>query len=101
MPKHNMLIQQSAWEGIRQIARYKIKTVGPKSAENFMKKILDTMRLLEETPLLGSLHHDGDLQRLGYRKLFCGEYVCIYKVVEGRAVVLRIFHGSESYKLRI
>ena len=98
MPKHNMLIQQSAWEDIRQIARYKIKTVGPKSAENFMKKILDTMRLLEETPLL---HHDSDLRRLGYRKLFCGEYVCIYKVVEGRAVVLRIFHGSESYKLKI
>lgn len=101
MPKHNMLIQQSAWEDIRQIARYKIKAVGPKSAESFMKKILDTMRLLEETPLLGSLHHDGDLQRLGYRKLFCREYVCIYKVVEGRAIVLRVFHGSESYKLKI
>ena len=101
MPKHNMLIQQSAWEDIRQIARYKIKAVGPKSAENFMKKILDTMRLLEETPLLGPLHHDDDLRRLGYRKLFCGEYICIYKVVEDRAVVLRVFHGSESYKLRI
>ena len=101
MPKHNMLIQQSAWEDIRQIARYKIKAVGPKSAENFMKKILDTMRLLEETPLLGPLHHDSDLRRLGYRKLFCGEYICIYKVVEDRAVVLRVSHGSESYKLRI
>lgn len=101
MPKHNMLIQQSAWEDIRQIARYKIKTVGPKSAENFMKKILDTIRLLEETPLLGPLHHDSDLRRLGYRKLFCGEYIYIYKVVEDRAVVLRVFHGSESYKLRI
>lgn len=101
MPKHNMLIQQSAWEDIRQIAKYKIKAFGPKSAENFMKKILDTMRLLEETPLLGPLHHDSDLRRLGYRKLFCGEYICIYKVVEDRAVALRIFHGSESYKLRI
>ena len=101
MPKHNMLIQQSAWEDIRQIAKYKIKTVGPKSAKNFIKKILDTMRLLEETPLLGPLHHDSDLRRLGYRKLFCGEYICIYKVVEDRAVVLRVFYGSESYKLRI
>ena len=101
MPKHNMLIQQSAWEDIRQIARYKIKAVDPESAESFMKKILDTMRLLEETPLLGPLHHDSDLRRLGYRKLFCGEYICIYKVVEDRAVVLRVFHGSESYKLRI
>ncbi len=101
MPKHNMLIQQSAWEDIRQIARYKIKTVDLKSAENFIKKILDTMRLLEETPLLGPLHHDSDLRRLGYRKLFCGEYICIYKVVEDRAVVLRVFYGSESYKLRI
>ena len=96
-----MLIQQSAWEDIRQIAKYKIKTVGSKSAKNFMKKILDTMRLLEETPLLGPLHHDSDLRRLGYRKLFCGEYICIYKVVEDQAVVLRVFHGSESYKLRI
>ena len=101
MPKHNMLIQQSAWEDIRQIARYKIKTVDLKSAENFIKKILDTMRLLEETPLLGPLHHNSDLRRLGYRKLFCGEYICIYKVVEDRAVVLRVFYGSESYKLRI
>ena len=90
-----MLIQQSAWEDIRQIARYKIKTVDLKSAENFIKKILDTMRLLEETPLLGPLHHDSDLRRLGYRKLFCGEYFSIYKVV------LRVFYGSESYKLRI
>lgn len=101
MPKHNMLIQQSAWEDIRQIARYKIKTVGSKFAENFMKKILDTMRLLEETPLLGPLHHDDDLRRLGYRKLFCGEYICIYKAAEGRAVVLRIFHRPESYKLKL
>lgn len=101
MPKHNMLIQQSAWEDIRQIARYKIKTVDLKSAENFIKKILDTMRLLKKTPLLGPLHHDSDLRRLGYRKLFCGEYICIYKVVEDRAVVLRVFHGSESYKLKI
>ena len=82
-----MLIQQSAWEDIRQIA-YKIKTVGSKSAENFMKKNTGTMRLWEET-LLSPLHHDSDLRRLGYRKLFCGEFVCIY-VVEGRALFLDI-----------
>ncbi len=66
-----------------------------------MKKLLDTMGLLEENPLLGPLHHDADLRRLGYRKLFCDEYVCIYSVVEGRAVVLRVFHGSEFYKIRL
>jgi len=56
--------------------------VGPQSAEEITDKLLDTIEILEEHPLAGAEHPDMFLQKHGFGKLLCGDYVCVYKVIE-------------------
>ena len=76
-------------------------TASEKSAQTLLEaitnRLLDTIDLLEETPLIGPLHHDPVLQSMGYRKLLCGQYVCIYRIVDGIPIVYRVFHESQNY----
>ncbi len=90
-------ILPAAYEDILNIADYRIREVGPNSAEAITNRLLDTIDLLEETPLIGPLHHDPVLQSMGYRKLLCGHYVCIYRIVDGAPIVYRVFHESQNY----
>ena len=51
-------IPPAAYEDILNIADHRIREVGPNSAEAITNRLLDTIDLLEETPLIGPLHHD-------------------------------------------
>lgn len=90
-------ILPAAYEDILNIADYRMREVGPNSAEEITNRLLDTIDLLEEIPLIGPLHHDPALQSMGYRKLLCGQYVCIYRIVDGTPFVYRVFHESQNY----
>lgn len=92
-------ILAAAYEDILNIADYRMRTVGPQSAQAITDKLLDTIDLLETTPLLGPLHHDPVLQNMGFRKLICGSYVCIYRMLDEVPTVYRVFHESQSYAL--
>lgn len=90
-------ILPAAYEDILNIADYRVREVRPNSAEEITNRLLDTIDLLEEAPLIGPLHHDPALQSMGYRKLLCGQYVCIYRIVDGTPFVYRVFHESRNY----
>ena len=94
-------ILQSAWEDLAEIADYLVRVSGERVAEETTDEILDTIELLAPTPLLGSLHHDPVLQRLGYRKLICGRYICVYRMVDDVPVVYRVFHERQNYAWRL
>lgn len=94
-------ILATAWEDISAIADYHIKNVGPQSAERITDTLLNTIELLEAHPYLGPLHSDPVLQMQRYRKLLCGPYVCVYRVIDGVPTVYRIFHGSQNYASRL
>jgi len=44
---------------------------------------------------MGAQHPDPELARLEYRKVICGDYVCVYKVIETH--VYRIVNGKKDY----
>ena len=90
-------ILSSAVEDISQIADHHLRRVGPNSAEAVTDRLLDTIALLGGAPFLGALHHDPVLQSMGYRKLVCGRYVCVYRIVDDVPTVYRVFHESQSY----
>ena len=90
-------ILPSAVEDLSAIADHHLRRVGPASARSVTDAILDSIALLGDQPSLGPLYHDEVLQSRGYRKLVCGRYVCVYRVVGGTPVVYRIFHGSRDY----
>lgn len=94
-------ILQSAWEDLADIADYLVRVSGERVAEETTDEILDTIELLASTPLLGPLHHDPVLQQLGYRKLICGRYLCVYRVIDDTPVVYRVFYGRQDYAWRL
>lgn len=94
-------ILQSAWNDLAEIADYLMRASGERIAEETTDAILDTIELLGATPFLGPLHHDRVLQQLGYRKLVCGKYVCVYRIVDDIPVVYRVFHGRQNYAWRL
>ena len=93
MPDTQLVILTPAWQDIDRISDLHLMLVGPKSAEEITDKLLDTIALLAEQPYMGALHPDPFLAEHQYRKLICGKYVCIYKVIDQTVYVYRIVDG--------
>ena len=92
-----LMILTPAWQDIDRISDLHLMLVGPKSAEEITDKLLDTIALLAEQPYMGALHPDQFLAEHQYRKLICGKYVCIYKVIDQTVYVYRIVDGRTDY----
>ena len=82
MPKYKLEILTTAVNDIERIAKYHLRMVGPGSAEKITNKLLDTIQPLEEQPFIGTEHPDKLLSKQNFRKLNCGDYICISKVIE-------------------
>jgi toxin ParE1/3/4 len=97
MPEAKVVILTPALNDIDRIADYHLLAVGPISAEKITDKLLDSIEKLGEYPLLGTEHSDPVLQKKGYRKLVCGEYICVYRLIEDTLYVYRVVHGTTDY----
>lgn len=97
MPDTQLVILTPAWQDIDRISDLHLMLVGPKSAEEITDKLLDTIALLAEQPYMGALHPDPFLAQHQYRKLICGKYVCVYKVIDQTVYVYRIVDGRTDY----
>lgn len=97
MSKVKVEILTPALNDIDQIADYHLLAVGPISTEKITDKLLDSIEKLGECPLMGTEHSDSVLQKKGYRKLVCGEYICVYRLVDDTIYVYRVVHGATDY----
>ena len=97
MPKCQVKLLPSAWEDLDRIADYHLMMVGPASAEKITDAILDTVETLGDFPYMGPLHPDPVLAGREFRKVLCGNYVCVYRVIEPDLYVYRIVHGAADY----
>lgn len=97
MPDKQLVILTPAWQDIDRISDLHLMLVGSKSAEEITDKLLDTIALLAEQPYMGALHPDPFLAGHQYRKMICGKYVCIYKVIDQTVYVYRIVDGRTDY----
>lgn len=95
MPKPKIL--SAAFDDILRIADHRIRAIGLRSAQEITDKLLAAIGLLESTPLMGPLHHDPVLQNMGFRKLVCRPYVCIYRMLDDVPTVYGVFHESQDY----
>ena len=77
----------------RELLSYYRNTVGISSARKFADNILETVSRLVEFPEMGVLKEEKLLGRYGFRALFIGKYVCIYRVDED---AVRIFHLADA-----
>lgn len=97
MPRAKVAILTPALNDIDKIADYHLLAVGPISAEKITDKLLDSIENLGEYPLLGAEHSDPVLQERGYRKLVCGEYIVVYRLIDDIIYVYRVVHGTIDY----
>ena len=77
----------------RELLSYYRNTVGISSARKFADNILETVSRLAEFSEMGVLKEEKLLGRYGFRALFIGKYVCIYRVDED---AVRIFHLADA-----
>lgn len=96
---HNCQIRITApaWKDIDRISDYHLLLVGPNSSKNITDKLLDTIALLADNPYLGAQHPDPVLAKNDFRKILCGDYVCIYKVIDEMVYIYRIVNGKTDY----
>ena len=85
----------------RDLLLYHKNTVGTQSAEKFAKMILSSVRKLETFPQLGVLKETQLLGRYGFRALFIGKYVCIYRIVEDSVLIYYIADARTNYMYHI
>jgi len=97
MPKFRVEILDPAKNDINQIAQYHLTAVGPKSASKITDKLLDSIEELGDYPMIGAEHPDSDLSKRGYRKLVCGEYVCVYRIIDNTVYIYHVVHGATDY----
>jgi plasmid stabilization system protein ParE len=97
VPKFNVEILSPAVKDIERIAEYHLRMVGPGAAEKITDKLLDTIQTLEEHSFAGMEHPDNILSKQNYRKIICGDYICVYKVIEKRVYIYRVVHGATDY----
>lgn len=97
MPIAKVEILTPALNDIDRIADYHLLAVSPVSAEKITDKLLDSIGKLGAYPMLGAVHPDPVLQEKGYRKLVCGEYICVYRLIDDTIYVYRVVHGTTDY----
>lgn len=77
----------------RELLSYYRNTVGLPAARKFSQMLFDEIEKLADFPNLGVLKEDRLLGRHGFRALFIGKYVCVYRVDED---AIRIFHLADA-----
>ncbi len=85
----------------RDLLRYYKNTVGPQSARRFSQQVLDTVAGLETFPEMGVRREDLLLGKLGFRALFIGKYVCIYRIEEDAVIIYHLADARTNYIYRI
>lgn len=54
--------------------------------------VLGKAELLDSFPLIGSVHRDPFLAARGFRRLFAGRWVAVYRIDGDEACIYRVFH---------
>ncbi len=93
----DLVLLKPAQLELEEIALLHRNLVGPNSARHITDLILDTLSRLELFPLSGHIIRDSELQRLGYRYVIAGKYVCIYRLLGHTIFVYHIAHGASNY----
>jgi len=96
--KHVVHISQRAVQDIEDLVRYISEDLkNPDAAERTWRGIMDTLRLLEEFPLLGATLKDGDVELMPYRFVQYRNFKAVYHLDGEDAYVDRVLYNRREY----
>lgn len=73
----------------------------PETATAFVLRIEEQISTLENFPERCRLVPENELLGAAYRHLVYGNYRTIFRIVGGRAIILRVVHGSQLLDTRL
>ena len=82
---------------LRELLYYYRKNVGNSYAQKFANKILRAIERLADFPEMGVLKYDTLLGKYGFRALFIGQYVCIYKIENNTVFIYHLADARKNY----
>lgn len=97
MRRYNTIITNSAYDDLDKITDYLVAK-SQSAAARIYTEIIDSYNRLKDFPLSGNCLDDDALIKEGYRKLVCGDYISVYRLVEDTVVIYHIFHGAQNYQ---
>ncbi len=92
---------------LRELLHYYQTNVGKPYAQKFMNKTLhaiDVIQLLADFPemgVMGVLKYDTLMGKYGFRALFIGQYVCVYKIEHDTVFVYHLADARKNYIFHI
>jgi len=96
--RYKLEILAPARSEMHEIARLHLELVGPASARKITDKIKHSLGNLTTHPHMGTTFSDSELKREGYRKLICGYYLCVYRLIGETVFVYHIIDGRTNYQ---
>ena len=96
MDKSRVVITKSAYHDLDKITDFLIEK-SPSAALRVYNDLMRAYRKLEQFPLVGTVMQETPLRNEHYRKLIVGDYITIYRWMEGICVIDHVFHGKENY----
>jgi len=96
--KYKLEILAPARSEMHEIARLHLELVGSASARKITDKIKRSLGNLMSHPHMGTLFQDAELKREGYRKIICGNYLCVYRLIGDTVFVYHIIDGRTNYQ---
>lgn len=97
--KYNLEIIAPARLEIHEIARLHMELVGPKSARRITDSIKNSIGELISHPFMGTVFSDSLLRLEGYRRLICGNYLCIYRLIGNTVFIYHVVDDRTNYQL--
>jgi plasmid stabilization system protein ParE len=78
-----------------------LELVGVNSACNIKKKIEKSINVLSVTPYIGKLIGEETLDRIGFRRIVCGNYICVYLISDNTVYIADLIDGRTDYISKI
>ena len=82
---------------LRELLYYYRTNVGNSYAQKCANKILRAIERLADFPEMGVLKYDTLLGKYGFRALFIGQYVCIYKIENNTVFIYHLADARKNY----
>ena len=93
----DVIILDEVQRELNEIARLHYHLVGPESAERILKQIYKSLSRLREFPLSGPIVMDRELDRMGYRYIVSGKYLCFYRVADDKVYIYHVVDVRSNY----
>lgn len=97
MTVYKLEILKPAQRELEEIAAVYLSLVGPNSSRKITDKIFATPERLCSFPHIRFPLRDKYLREVGYRFVVCGDYLCLYRLINDTQFAYHIVHGATDY----